>query len=358
MLAWIAVAAFLLVGAAPASADTLCVKEGGGDGCYATIQDAIDDAGEGDLIDVYPGDYDETATGRTVLEDTALENGPHQFGLFIGLGKDGVTIRGVDETGKPICRARDVQAFITTNATNNFGYSGIFVEADGVTLQGLDIGPNSPWSNKTIEVIGDAFTLRACDISDLYGSVYLNDWRFDEDEDVSHVQSYRIEDNNFQDGVSIDLASGAGYSGDVKSRVIQKNTFENQWYWPSISFNGSDTGVPWFVYSVGGAIIRDNTFANTFTWATGDLDVYLLTEGHIRARGTYDNSQFNWWGYLQENKYDQAYLTGPKPQSEDVRTYEYEGYYGTLKNVRRIGALLEGEEEIAETGDKIVARSK
>ncbi len=356
VLVRVAAVALLLLGAAPAGADTLCVKESGGDGCYATIQAAIDAAGDGDVIDVYPGEYYEKATGRTVLADTPAANGPHQFGLFVGPGRDGLTIRGVDAKGRPILDYRDIEAFVTTNATNNFGYSGIFVEADGVTLQGLDIGPNTPASNKTIEVIGDDFTLRACDISDLGGSVYLNDWRFDEDANVSHLQGYRIEDSNFQDGASIDLASGAGYSGDVKSRVIRKNRFENGYYWPSISFNGSDTGVPWFVHSVGGAIIRDNTFVNTFTLAEDDDEIYLRTEGHIRARGTYDNTQFNWWAYLNENKYDQAYLTGPKPQSEDVRTYSYPGSYGVFHDVRRIGALLEGEEDIAAGGDKIVAR--
>lgn len=354
VLSGIVFVAAMLAGAMPAGADTWCVNPADDD-CLETIQEAIDAAAPGDVIDVYPGAYYEAAAGRTVLEDTPLENGPHQFGLFIGTGKEGVTIRGVDEDGRPIRDYRDVQAFITTNATNNFGYSGIFVEADGVTLQGLDIGPNTPSSNKTIEVIGDDFTLRACDISDLGGSVYLNDWRFDETDDESHLRTYTIEDSNFQDGASIDISSGAGYSGDVKDRVIFRNRFANAYYWPSISFNGSDTGVPWFEFSVGGAIIRDNTFANTFEWDTGDPDVYLRTEGHIRARGTYDNSQFDWWGYLQENKYDQAYLTGPKPQF-DVRGYEYPSFYGAFENVRRIGALLEGEEEIAEPGDKTVER--
>ena len=346
----VAVAGILAMAAVPASAETLCVKPGGGGDCYATIQAAIDAASPGDVIDVYPGDYLEKAPGKS-----PLGMGSYQFGLYVGPDQAPLTIQGVDEKGRPIRDYRDVQAFVTTDATNNFGPSGIFVEGDGVTLQGLDIGPNVTGQNKTIEVIGDDFTLRACDVSDTWGSVYLNDWQFDEDNDASHLRKYRIEDNNFQDGVSIDIASGAGYSGDVKGRVIFRNRFENSYYWPSISFNGSDTGVPWFVYSVGGAVIRDNTFVNTFDWASGDPDIYLLTEGHIRARGTYDNSQFDWWGYLQENKYDQAYLTGPKPQF-DVRTYEYPNSWGTFENVRRIGALLAGEEEIAEPGDKIVAR--
>jgi hypothetical protein len=77
----------------------------------------------------------------------------------------------------------------------------------------------------------------------------------------------------------------------------------------------------------------------------------LYREGHIRARGPYDNSQFNWDQYFNANKFDKAYATGPKPPKE-LRAYSY----GIWDNVRRIGALLEGEEAIAQPGDKTVAK--
>lgn len=114
---------------------------------------------------------------------------------------------------------------------------------------GLGISINLSGQNKTIEVIGDDFTLENCDISDLYGSVYINDFRFDTLDNLSHVRSYRIERNNFQDGVSRDIATGAGFSGAVKERAITKNSFANSYDLPSISFNGSDAGV---VYVFGG----------------------------------------------------------------------------------------------------------
>ena len=106
---------------------------------------------------------------------------------------------------------------------------------------------------------------------------------------------------------------------------------------------------------MGGAVIRDNTFVNTFT-ADGN-PIHLLTEGHIRARGTYDNSQFDWNAYLHSNKFDQAYATGPQPP-KDLSEYSYVGSYGKIINVRRIGAVLEGEEAVKGPGDTIVAIPK
>ena len=324
-----------------------CAEPTGLHGCWLNIQAAIDAASPGATVNVYPGSYLETASGRTLAI-----GGTYQFGLFIGQNRSGVTVRGVDAKGHEIKDYRNVQAFVSTDATNNFGPSGIFVEGDDVTISGLGIGVNVSGQNKTIEVIGDDFVLENSDVSDLYGSVYINDFRFDTLNNLSYVQSYRIEGNNFKDGVSIDLASGAGFSGAVKGRVIKKNHFANANYWPSISFNGSGTGVAWFVQSVGGAIIRDNSFVNTFT-SVDPLE--LRKEGHIRARGTYDNSQFDWGAYFNENKYDNAYATGPKPP-KDLREYSYTSGPYTFDHVRRIGALLEGEQAIALPGDKIVAK--
>jgi hypothetical protein len=327
---------------------------GGGD--YTTIQDAIDAASPGDTIAVYPGDYLERASNRTVLDGTPQEIGTYQFGLFISQDRDGITIEGVDDRGRRIKDFRKVEATVITDATNDFGPSGIFVEGDGVTISGLEISVNLVGQNKTIEVIGDDFALVDCDISDLDGSVYLNDWRFDVPSDTSHLRAYRIDGNHFQDGVSLDVASGAGYSGRVKGRVIRANKFDNSNSWPAVSFNGSDTGVPWFVQSVGGAVIEGNSFVNTFV-STGPSD--LDTEGHIRARGTYDNSQFDWKSYWNENKYNRAFVVGPKPPKE-LRTYSYTraggGFTAVFNDVRRIGALLAGEQKHQQPGDKILSK--
>jgi pectinesterase len=50
----------LLAFAAPVSAATRCVNTGGTGGCYGTIQAAVNAANGGDVINVYPGTYDES----------------------------------------------------------------------------------------------------------------------------------------------------------------------------------------------------------------------------------------------------------------------------------------------------------
>jgi hypothetical protein len=237
---------------------------------------------------------------------------------------------------------RDIQVTINTNATNNFGYDGIFVDADNTTIQGVRIGPNLLGDNKTIEVIADNFTLQFSEtaVPDGGGSVYIDDFTLN----GLRVNSYHILSNNFPDGTSIDIASGAGLNGPVKGREIIGNSFDLVGGdWNAISFNGSGSNVPWFINSVGGAIIRSNSF-------TGGVEQY------IRARATYDNSQFDWKGYFNENKFDrQAVVLVDRP-SFDVRTYSYlKGTYH-FTNVRRIGVSAASETGHVLPGDVILTK--
>jgi hypothetical protein len=52
-------AAGLLAAAVPAAADVHCVKVGGGDGCFATIGQALAAAAAGDVVRVAEGTYTE-----------------------------------------------------------------------------------------------------------------------------------------------------------------------------------------------------------------------------------------------------------------------------------------------------------
>jgi len=313
-------------------------------GHFQTIQAAIDATAPGGTVNVYPGTYNETASGRYLYNNT----GPYQFGLFIGQDKPGLTIRGVDENGNPITNYSNVAATITTNATNSFGYSGTFVEADGVTLQGLAFDRNIPGDNKTIEVIGDAFTLKYSKIVvPDGGSVYINDWRFDNNNQTSHVQSYTIEENYFEHGSSLDISSGAGYSGDVAGRVIKNNVFkgEDGVYWALVSFNGTG-GVPWFTYPVGGAVIEGNAFSGSTQY--------------IRARGEYREDQFDWQSYWKNNTFDKAAVTLQDANAFVLRSYTYDvednGRTYHFINVRRIGGTLQGEVDNAQNGDTVLAK--
>lgn len=309
---------------------------------YCAIQPAIDAASPGDTINVAPGTYSETAT---VPSPPACAN--DTVGLFIGVGKAGLTIQGVDSANVPITSAAGVQATINTNSNLCFGPDGIFVLGDNVTIAGVRVGTNTGGQNKTIEVGGDNFTLKNCDIADLQGSVYFNDFNFDTVNTVSHLQRYRIDGNIFEDGVSLDITSGAGFSGSVSGRVVTGNTFKNlattagSQAWPSISFNGADTGVPWFVYSVGGAVITGNTFNNS------------APDGQqIRARGTYNNTQFDWATYFAGNTFNHSVVFGAAPPA-NLGTFSVPNSYGTFNNVRRIGASIQGEVDHAGAGDTI-----
>lgn len=347
--------AFAAASGALAAPARLCAAPTGGNGCFGSIQAAIDAAIPGSTIDVYPGDYVEIAADRAVVS----LSGRHQFGLFVD--KDNLTIRGVDTAGQPVSSWSKVSASITTDATNSFGPSAVFVQGDGVTLSGLGIGANVSGLNKTIEVIGDGFALLNSDISDLQGSVYINDFRYDVTQGASHVHSYRIEGNNFRDGVSVDIASGAGVSGALGGRTIVNNVFVNSKAFPSISFNGAGTGIKWFEHPVGGAVIEGNIFVNTFS---SDDVALLMRAGHIQARGLYDKSQLDWSAFLVANTFNQAYATGPRPP-EMLREFAYSltdasacGGSGTCTfQAGRIGASLDGESAIALAGDATIGRS-
>ncbi len=309
---------------------------------YNAIQAAVDASAAGDVIEVMPGDYSETAADKTMFN-----GGVYTFGLFFPQGKDGLTVQGVDVAGTPITSYSAIQANVMTNATNNFGPSGVFVEGNNITLQGLKIWQNPALGeNKTLEIIGDGFQLLHSQITTLApgggGSVYFNDWRFDETNNVSYVKSYRIE-GSWLDKTSIDLASGTGFSGPVSGRQILNNKIDTL---PagraSISFSGSGTDVPWYVYSVGGAVIQGNTFSNS--------------DQFIRARGTYDNSQFDWAAYWNNNTFDRAVVAGAKPPA-DLRTFSYTSSSGyTFNNVRRIGGVIQAEVDNAQNGDTVLVK--
>ncbi len=312
-----------------------------------TIQRGLDLAAPNGKVDVLPGNYDETAAGR-FLDAGDGGGGPYQFGLFFSVPQGAVTLEGVDELGNVITSAAAAGATITTNATNDFGTDGMFVDADGVTISGVIISTNAGGTNKTLEVAGDDLTLKNSQVNDNEGSIYFNDWRYDAGTNTSHIQKYRIQGNTFQAGNSVDLTSGAGYSGPASGRVITGNAFHGVAgeTWPMVSFNGSNTGVPWFVYSVGGAVITGNTFIDTEPLGR-----------HIRARGTYDNSQFDWTSYWNGNTYDRAVVVGPAPPA-NLRTYTVttpDPY--TFNDIREIASAIQPQVDHGVDGDKLLAKA-
>ncbi|MDP2359959.1 MAG: T9SS type A sorting domain-containing protein [bacterium] len=302
---------------------------------YATIQAAIDDAEDGDVIMVGPGQYYETASNRGVFAET----GPYQFGLYIN--KE-VTIVGVDDDGDPITNAEDVAAVITTNSTANFGPSGIFVQANSVTLQGLEIGDNIVnnvvSSNKTIEVVGDAFTMTACKINTSadQGAFYMGEW------DAAHdiIQSYQITNNVFHNAL-VSINNGAGDTGLRSGRIVTGNVFTGTIYPYAMCFrgwNGANPAQGWILHPVGGAIITGNTFANAtdhYFWARGNTGGYL-------------NDEFDWEEIWTSNTFAHGAVT--LSGTFNPRTFSDAGGYPESRDIApRIQAAI----DIAASGDVV-----
>lgn len=286
---------------------------------YTSIQAAIDVAVTGDVIKVYPGTYNETAPNKTV------DGASYQFGLFFGV--DGVTVQG-----------QGSGVIVQTNATNNFGPSGVFVAANDITLDNLEFSTNASGLNKTIEVIGDNFTFTNSKLTDPSGGViYISDFT-----PMSKVNKYTITNNVFESGANITLASGAGSSTDfgVETRQITNNLFKgtNNVY-ARISFSGAG-GVPWYVYPVGGAVITGNTFEGDNKWA-------------IRARGEYDNSQFAWQSFWNDN----TFSTSATVALSDVNSFALREYsYSSYSNARGIGSDLGWTVANASSSDTVLVK--
>ena len=304
---------------------------------HYTIQEAINGANAGDVIKVYPGNYIETASNSYLYSS----QGPYTFGLFLPNSKPGISIIGVDEYGVPIDNYDAIEANVQLNATNDFGPSGVFVEGNDITISGLKLFLDPSGSqNKTVEVIGENVTVKYCKLTD-GNSLYINDWRYNSISNTSYITKYWIEGNKFEFGTSLDICSGAGKSGIVADRKILNNYFDaGATNWAMISFTGSETGVPWFLYSVGGANISGNTFVNGVQY--------------IRHRGTLDNSQFDWSSYWNDNTFDKAVITLSNELSFTPRDYSYLSGGVTFNNCMRIGAIIQSDiQNVALSGDII-----
>ncbi|ETW10589.1 Cna B domain-containing protein, partial [Roseivivax marinus] len=259
-----------------------------------SIQAAIDAASEGATIDIFPGDYNEGADGARA---TILNGGE----VSLAISTAGLTLRGVDAEGTPITDSAATEATLSLEYQSNWG-SYAFVEADGVTIQGLtittpgvDYGPDyGAGVNKLIEVVQDNFSLADSVLKGdegvwLASTLYFNDQNVAIDEDldafVSAIASYTVDGNVLTGSVSINNGVGTGLADT--SFAITDNAFvlndgvdpETVYYGNNgISITGEEADVNW---RNAPSLAPDTVTGNTF--AEG-LDRILLEVDGIDAR--------------------------------------------------------------------------
>ncbi len=269
------------------------------DAAYSTIQAAIDAAASGDTINVCPGTYNQDqANGRN--PDTGGA-GSNDFNIFVGKP---LTIRGVNASGVPITDYHNVAASVSSKRNlPTFGTSAIFVQADNVTITGLDVTGFNVGNNKTVESVGDNLIMKFNKLHGIDGAaaLYLDDRHFDPGTGTSHVQSYDIEANLIDGGgpdvSGIRISSGPGWSGSVNNRVIKDNTFDNNQ--DAIAFVGPGAE-SWDVYPVGAATITGNSFSRS-------------DRRHVIAWGQYlggpGYANLDWQSIVANNTFDKAAVT-------------------------------------------------
>lgn len=310
-----------------------------------SIQRAINAADPGDLVNVRYGNY-----GRQIAPNSSvLGSGSYQFGLNIE--KAGLTVRGYDASDAPVANGGAAVAEFTTGATNNFGASGIFIQANNVTLEGLKIGNNLNDAlvidnNKTFEFLGDNFTITKCWIHPDDGAIYVGEW------DALHpITAYSITDNKLENTL-VSINNGVGLSGPRTGRLITGNEFVGVATPYLIGFRGWNGPGPvqgWIVKPVGGAVVTGNIFSTT-----GVVN-YVVARGNA---GGYVNSELYWDDIWNLNTYSTTPGSGNHvvtlvnyPTDFIPRTYtDGTGYPET----RRISPYIQENVNIGENTDVVL----
>jgi filamentous hemagglutinin family protein len=230
----------------------------------AQIQDAVDVVRAGATIDVYGGTY---AEGHANVDYFGAAGGGQNFGLHVY--KDDLTIRGRKASGAALSGLDDAEMpVVTAKYQTGFGAQH-FVSGSGVTIDGLKFKPVSTGTNKTLEVIGDDFTLKNSVIDNsgnaTAAAFYISDFALP---GRPQVESFRLENNRFIAGTTasalVVVASGAGNSTAASNRVFRNNQLIGN---PALTgargfqVQGLIDGIAWQPFTAGAVTLENNTFS-------------------------------------------------------------------------------------------------
>lgn len=279
----------LLFAVAPtgqAQAATICVNPGGTDGCFASIQAAINAAGTGDTITVAAGSYNE----NVVIDEQVT---------LTGAGRDVTTVTA-GNTIKPVFRVTadgvTISGFTLTGASGH--QEEPFQDGDGINLDGADncvVTDNAFIANRQGAYVTGSYNAFQRNIisNNISNGVILI---ADEDEPT------HLGDNNTFDGNTI--ADNIKYGLNISS---SNNTFINN------TITGNDgCGVALFGGTSGNTI----NF-NAISGNTGAGGVYSI------ASYTNDATK-NWWGTAT----GPIHSTNPGATGNKVTNVDYSPWLG------------------------------
>jgi filamentous hemagglutinin family protein len=237
----------------------------------AHIQDAVDIAKTGAAIDVWGGTYTE---GHANVDYFGAPGGQN-FGLHVY--KDNLLIRGLNASGGALDGLDDpAMPVVTAQYQTGFGAQH-FISGSGVTIDGLKFKPVSGGTNKTLEVIGNDFTLKNSVIDNsgngTAAAFYISDFSVPNDPFVllgrPDVETFHIQNNRFIAGTSLGalvvVASGTGNSTASSNRVFSGNELIGT---PGVTgargfqIQGQEVGIPWQTLTAGAVTVQNNKFSN------------------------------------------------------------------------------------------------
>ena len=241
---------------------------------YETLQAAVEDAKDGDVVKVFPGNHNLSYGGNYSKHLLEID--------------DSITLMGVDYNGDPITDPTQTKANIySTDYVANGSWPTqnlITVTADDVTIQGLTI-MNKIAPNKSIEVVGsdalETFTVQYCkfapiseelleglDAADLGGYTYEEYKEYGASLYFSEAGKYpmtaTVEDNWFYySGITLGGTTAGTYNITGNSFEGAKNWNKNpDYYYSTIGYQGKWLNPELHTLGTANVNISQNTFKN------------------------------------------------------------------------------------------------